>query len=121
MLKPRDMRLYHVFVVLCGIAFLQGCASFRDSLVLDKIGPAPHARRVPGTNGVLMVFSAFDSNAHFSGSLYRRYHTNYKILREDRKLLRAVDNDIGDVIEDPKPVELQPGRYRVVARANSYG
>lgn len=115
------MQLYHVFVLLSGVALLQGCASFQDSLVLDAVGPAPHARRVPGTNGVLMVFSAFDPYAHFSGSPYRRYHTDYKILSEDGKLLQVIHNDVGGVTEEPKPVNLQPGRYHVVARANGYG
>jgi len=121
MLIPYDVKLYHVFVLLSGIAFLEGCASFQSGLVLDPVGPAPNASRVPGSNGVLMVFSAFDPHGHFNGSLYRRYHTDYKIFSQDGALLQVIHNDIAGVMDDPKPVELQAGRYRIVARANGYG
>jgi hypothetical protein len=115
------MKPYHAFVLLFGIVFLQGCASFQNGLILDVVGPAPNGSQVPGPNGVLMVYSAFDQHAHFDGSPYRRYHTDYKILSEDGKLLEAVHNDVGGVTQDPKQIELQSGRYRILARANGYG
>jgi len=34
---------------------------------------------------------------------------------------QVIHNDVGGVTEDPRPVELQSGRYRIVARANGYG
>jgi hypothetical protein len=115
------MKPYHAFALLSGIVFLAGCASFQSGLILDAVGPAPNGKRVLGTNGVLMVYSAFDPHAHFNGSPYRRYHSDYKILSEDGKLLETVHNDVGGVTQDPKRIELQSGRYRVVARANAYG
>jgi hypothetical protein len=121
MLKPDYMKLHHVFCLVSGIVILQGCASVQNGLVLDAVGPGPDARGVPGPNGVLRVYSAFDAHAHFNGSPYRRYHSDYKIFAEDGKLLQAVHNDVGAATEDPKPVELQSGRYRVVARTNGYG
>jgi hypothetical protein len=68
-----------------------------------------------------MVYSAFDPHAHFNGSPYRRYHSDYTVFSEDGKLLQAIHNDVGGVTEDPKPAELHPGKYRIVARANGYG
>jgi hypothetical protein len=121
MLKPPDMKLYHALFLVSGIVFVQGCVSSRNHLVLDAVGPAPGANHLAGPKGVLMVYSAFDQLAHFSGSIYRRYHTDYKIMSEDGKVLQNVRNDAGGVMEDPRPVELQVGRYRIVARANGYG
>jgi hypothetical protein len=115
------MKPYHAVAWLTGIFILQGCASFQNGLVLDAVGPAPNGNRVSGSDGVLMVYSAFDQHAHFDGSPYRRYHSDYKILSEDGKLLQAVHNDVGGVTQDPKRIDLQPGRYRIVARANGYG
>src|SRR5215472_2974815 len=105
MLKPHYMKPYHAFVLLSGIFFLQGCAS-ENGLVLDAVGPAPNENRDSGSNGVLMVYSAFDQHAHFTGSPYRRYHTDYKIYSEDGKILQVIHNDVRGVTEDPKPVEL---------------
>jgi hypothetical protein len=115
------MKPYHALALLSGIVFLQGCASFQNGLILDAVGPAPDGYRLPGPNGVLVVYSAFDQYAHFNGSLYRRYHSDYKILAEDGKLLQTVHNDLGGVTQDPLRVELQSNRYRIVARANGYG
>jgi hypothetical protein len=120
-LKPHYMKPYHAFALVSGIVFLAGCASFQNGLMLDAVGPAPNGDSVPGTNGVVVVYSAFDQHAHFNASPYRRYHTDYKILSEDGKLLEAVHNDVGGVTQDPKRIELQSGRYRIVARANGYG
>jgi len=114
------MKHFHVFAWLLASIFVQGCASFQTGLVLDTVGPGPDATQVAGTNGVLMVFSAYDQHAHFNGSPYRRYHSDYKIFSQDGNLLQIVHNDLGGVTQDPKPVKLQSGRYRVVARANGY-
>jgi len=114
------MKPYAV-ALLSGIIILEGCVSFQNGLVLDAVGPAPHGNRISGPNGALKVYSAFDQHAHFDGSPYRRYHSNYKILSDDGKLLQEIQNDLGGVTQDPKRVELQPGQYRVIARANGYG
>src|SRR5689334_16291691 len=115
------MKPYHAFASVSGIVFLAGCASFQNGLILDAVGPAPSGNRVPRPNGVLVVYSAFDQHAHFNGAPYRRYHTNYKILSEDGKLLKAVHNDVGGVTQDPRRIVLSSGKYRIVARANGYG
>jgi hypothetical protein len=115
------MKPYHALALFFGIVFLAGCASFQNGLILDAVGPAPNGNSVPGANGMLVVYSAFDQHAHFNGSLYRRYHTDYKILSEDGKLLEAVHNDVGGVTQEPRRIELQSGWYRIVARANGYG
>jgi hypothetical protein len=115
------MKPYHAFALFCGIIVLQGCASFQNGLVLDAVGPAPDGNRISGPDGVLMVYSAFDQHAHFDGSPYRRYHSDYKILSEGGKVLQEIPNYLGGVTQDPKRVDLPPGHYRIVARANGYG
>ena len=37
------------------------------------------------------------------------------------KFLQAVHNDSGTMLQEAVPVELPPGKYRVVASANGYG
>src|SRR5262249_49353652 len=115
------MKPYHAFALLSGIVFLAGCASFQNGLVLDAVVPTPNENRIACQHGVLVVYSAFDQHAHFSGSPYRRYYTDYKIFTEDGKLLETIHNDVGGVTQDPKQIELESGRYRIVARANGYG
>ena len=74
-----------------------------------------------GTNGSLVVFSAFDPTPHFSALPYRIYYTDYKLVSENGTLLQSVHNDNGTALEGPKTVSLPPGKYRVLARANGYG
>jgi hypothetical protein len=69
----------------------------------------------------LVVFSAYDQDAHFNDLPYRRVHSDYSILTTDGKLLQTVHNDNGTSAGGPKEVLLPAGRYQVVARANGYG
>jgi len=69
-----------------------------------------------------MVFSAFDTAGDLNRSLYRRQHSDYRILSADgNRLLKTVHNDSGMMAEGPIKVELPCGDYQIVARANGYG
>ena len=56
---------------------------------------ASGASRAAGSNGTLLVFSAFRHGADFNGPPYRRPYTDYKILSADGNLLQSVRNDGG--------------------------
>jgi hypothetical protein len=74
------------------------------------------------TNGTLVVYSAFRRNADFNAlDPNRPEYSDYKIFDTDGKLLQRVHNNSGTILQDAVPVELSPGKYNVVARANGYG
>ena len=55
---------------------LEGCASRGHGLVLDPVEP-PVFQPSADSNGTLVVFSAYDPNAHFNSFPYRRIHSGY--------------------------------------------
>jgi hypothetical protein len=72
--------------------------------------------------GTLLVFSAYKTGVpgpNLPEDL--RQHTDYELRSADGKSLRQVANGTGYQGEDPLPVQLAPGRYEVVARANGHG
>lgn len=114
-------RLKPGFLLVALIA-LAGCASPKGPLVLDPIGPEPHSDSSTGTQGSLVVFSAFDPAADANRSPYRRRYTDYKILSADgEQVLQVVHNNRETLLNTPPAVELAAGSYRVIARANGYG
>jgi hypothetical protein len=115
------MKLKTYAGLLVTAAFVVGCASRERGLVLDPVGPPPLASNPIGTTGTLMVFSAYEQNADFDTTTYRREYTDYAILSANGRPLQTVKNDIGDLSEIPRQVPLPPGSYKVIARANGYG
>jgi hypothetical protein len=117
------MKSVSIFCVLAISALLSGCASERNRLVLDPVGPPPGQSSTPSsTNGTLVVYSAYDVDANWNARDPRRpVYSDYKIFSPDGNLLRAVHNDSRTILQDPVPVELPVGKYRVVANANGYG
>jgi len=107
--------------LLAAVLMTSGCASPKGGLVLAPVGPPSLPPAVDSSLGSLVVFSALDSQPHFNGFPYRHYYTDYKILSDDGKLAQKVRNDNGTSWEGPAEVQLPPGKYRVVARANGYG
>jgi hypothetical protein len=98
---------------------ITGCASNKQGLVLERVGPEP-AAAAAAQDGTLVVFSAPDRSAHFNTVPYRPIFSEYKLLSDDGKLLRTVSNR-DNHRNSPAPVTLAPGNYRVTARANGYG
>ena len=98
-----------------------GCAFHERGLVLDPVGPAAFTSEPDPSNGSLVVYSALDQAPHFNGVSYHIYYSDYKVLSDEGALLRKIHNDSDSVTEGPVRVKLQPGRYRVFARANGYG
>jgi hypothetical protein len=117
------MKSVSLFCVLAIGTLLSGCASERNRLVLDPVGPgSPQPSSVNSLNGTLVVYSAYDVGANWNARDPRRpVYSDYKIFSWDGNLLRAVHNDSGTMLQDAMPVELPRGKYRVVASANGYG
>ena len=105
--------------VLVTVLCLAGCATYRQNLVLEPVGPPSAPTSAAGSAGSLVVFSAFEAGG--TGDPERARHTSYKLFTDDGKLLQAVRNNSGTAVDDPTLVELVPGTYRVVARANGHG
>jgi hypothetical protein len=106
---------------LIAAALAAGCVSQQQRLVLDPIGPPDPQSAGAGSNGTLMVFSAFDPHADFNDLPYLRHYTDYKITCQNGKFVQTVHNASGTLLEGPKRVLLPVGAYSVVARANGYG
>ena len=107
--------------LLAVAALVAGCVSQQHGLVLDPIGPPGPQSAGAGSNGTLVVFSAFDPHADFNDLPYLRHYTDYKITCQDGKPVQTVHNDNRTPLEVPKRVQLPTGAYCVVARANGYG
>ncbi len=104
-------------------ALLSGCATEKNGLALDTVGPPlSQPTAANSTNGTLVVYSAYEVNADFNRrDPYRPEYSDYRIFSTDGKLLRKIHNNSGTILQDPVPVELPAGKYRVIARANGYG
>jgi hypothetical protein len=114
---------YKIALTVCGMGMLLvGCATSKSDLVLDCVGPQPVATHSHSTNGTLIVYSAYQANADFdTRDAFRPEYSNYSIFTSDGKLLQKVVNNSGTILQDPAPVSLPAGKYRVTARANGYG
>lgn len=115
------MRINPFAACVAAVLLLQGCAPYRNHLVLDPIGPPPSPIVNSGLMGELIVFSAFDIHAYFNNRPYQRLYSDYKILSDDGAPLQVIHNNVMGASGGPKPVTLSRGHYRVIARANGYG
>ena len=111
----------YLLILVTG-ALISGCTS-ENGLVLDPVGPPPLQRSaVNSKKGTLLVYSAYDVGGNWNGrDPDRPVHSNYQIFSRDGNLLRSVHNDSGTLQQDPVPVELPAGKYRVIANANGHG
>ncbi len=117
------MKTFLTLFLATAIASLTGCASAKDGLVLQPVGPVP-SPAVAGNpdTGTLVVYSAYVVTADFnSRDPNRPEYSDYRIYSDHGKLLRKIHNDSGTIFQDPRRVSLPTGSYRVVARANGYG
>ncbi len=117
------MKAFFTLTLISAIAVLSGCATGKNGLALDPVGPSPdQPATVNSTNGTLLVYSAYDVNADFAGRDRRSpEYSDYKILTIDGNLLQKVHNNSGTILQEAVPVELSPGKYHVMAHSNGYG
>jgi hypothetical protein len=117
------MKTFFTLIAIAAGALLSGCATGKNGLALDTVGPPlPQPTATISNNGTLVVYSAYEVNADFNArDPNRPEYSDYKILTTDGKLLQRVHNNSGTILQDAVPVALPPGKYNVVARANGYG
>ncbi len=117
------MKVFFTSISILTVAVLSGCATGKNGLVLDPVGPTPdQPAAVSSTNGMLVVYSAYEVNAEF----YARdpnnpEYSDYKIFTDDGRLLQKVHNNDGTILQGPVSVELPSGKYRIKAQSNGYG
>lgn len=106
-------------------AFLCGCVTSHNRLVLETVGPDPTLPQIAGgtsTNGCLVVYSAYRRNADFNNrDPYHPESSDYQIFSNTEVFLRRIHNNSGSSLQSVVPVTLPAGQYTVKARANAYG
>ena len=115
------MKLYSTANLLVATALVGECVSQQRGMVLDPIGPPGLQSPGAGSNGTLVVFSAFEAHADFNDLPYLRHYTDYKVTCQNGKLMQTVHNDSCTLSERPRRVQLPVGAYCVVAQAKGYG
>lgn len=118
----KTARIFSTFILTAAGALLSGCAT-GNGPALDTAGPSlPQPPAANSTDGILTVYSAYEVNADFnSREPDLPEYSDYKILTAGEKPLQRVHNNSGTILQDPASVELPPGKYQVIARANGYG
>jgi hypothetical protein len=118
----KTAKIFFTFIVTAAGALLSGCAT-GNGFALGTVGPSlPQPSAANSTDGILMVYSAYEVNADFnSREPDLPEYSDYKILTAGGKPLQRVHNDSGTILQDPVSVQLPPGKYQVIARANGYG
>jgi hypothetical protein len=117
----KTAKTFFTFIATTAGALLSGCAT-GNGLALDTVGPSlPQPMAGNSTDGILIVYSAYEANADFnSRNPDLPEYSDYRILTADGKPLQRVHNNSGTILQDPVSVELPPGKYQVIARANGY-
>ncbi|HVU08843.1 MAG TPA: hypothetical protein VHG89_09905 [Verrucomicrobiae bacterium] len=100
------------------LPLLAGCAS--KPLSLSPVGPGPVSHTAYGAQGYLQVFSDTETRVVGDGPPYY-IHTGYSIHDESGKIIKFVENHIGDMDESPSIVSIPAGKYNIVAQSSSYG
>lgn len=108
---------------------LTGCVSSGPDLVLAPVGPPPPTNSSTGSmtsadssRGSLVVYSACEVHPDFNATdPTRRRYTDYQIVDEQGQVREVVHNNSSMLWEGPVEIPLPAGRYRIVARAMSYG
>ncbi len=115
------MKSVSIFFAIGGL--LSGCVGDRSGLVIDPVGPRfPQSSAVNSRTGARVVYYASEGGANWNARDPRRpVYSDYKIFSVEGNFLQAVHNDSGTMLQEAVPVELPPGKYRVVASANGYG
>jgi hypothetical protein len=118
------MKKIYLLALMATAILHSGCASERNPVVLDAVGPAQPAKPDPATadQGTLVVYSAVDPTPHFGArDPFRPVYSNYEIYSPDGRLLEKIHNNDDTMLQRPVGVGLPAGKYTVQARANGNG
>jgi hypothetical protein len=119
--KDSGMKLVSLSIGFSVCLAFCGCVSPRQELVLEPIGPGVPDNLNSPTHGALEVYSALENEPQFDARPYHRRYSDYRIQNSKGEELRRIHNDNDTILDGPARVELPPGSYRVIARANGYG
>ena len=121
------MKFTFIPLVLLTGMLLAGCSTHptANGLMLDAVGPdlSPmQSTCATGTNGLLVVYSAYRRNADFNArDPYRPEYSDYEIFSSAGVFQQRVHNNSGTILQEVMPVSLPAGQFKVKARANGYG
>lgn len=99
------------------VLLLTGCTS--TPVVLAPVGPSPAAIDQAGSNGQLVVFSAWEGHTEGNNPVWYQ-HADYRLYDEHGRRLRYVDNTVGNYERTPRAITLPAGKYLVKAEADDY-
>ena len=100
------------------LMLVPACAHRPQQAVLEPVGPAPRTDSSPGSEGFLVVYSAW-SNFVDPGST--AHHSRFIITSDDGKTSREVINHVDRFDEGPIQLPLSAGAYQVRARSAHFG
>jgi len=112
------MKSINLFLGAAMISLLTGCAP--TPVVLAPVGPNPMGYSGTGSNGQLLVYSAWQGHGEGNNPCYYQ-HSDYYIYQTSGKLVRHLENIVGHYAQSPRPEFLPAGNYIVQARAKGYG
>jgi len=105
--------------VLLSLLVLGSCATSRNVVVSETVGPAARiGRHTPG-QGSLIVYSGPDISSGLDSS--HTHHSTYWIYSTQGGLVQKVRNRAGSFEESPSVVLLPTGAYKVQAWARNCG
>jgi hypothetical protein len=96
-----------------------GCVAQTRTVLNQPVGPSrSQASRRTG-EGELVVYTARELNDPVASR--NPTHSPYTIYGQDDHVLQRVDNRTGSFYQDPVPVSLPAGKYKIEARATNAG
>lgn len=103
------------------VVFVASCAGMRSKpfQVTETVGPRGGVAATNSVQGHLMVYSGWDITNMENPD--QPQHAAYLIVSESGELVGRIRNHGGVTNEDPVPVPLAPGRYRIESRASGFG
>jgi hypothetical protein len=114
----RPVKFSAHFFATVSLLVLPACSSQPRQEVIQPVGPGPSANSTPGSQGYLVVYSAW-SNFVDQGST--GHHSRYTVRSDDGSISREVINHVDRFDEGPIRLSLPPGSYRVRARSAHFG
>jgi hypothetical protein len=106
----------NIFIIMgAAVAILAtGCST--TPVAFAPVGPNPAGFQAVAANGQLEVFSALSECSEGNNPTWYQ-HSDYYLCAPDGRIMRHVDNTTGYYAQDPRLLNLPPGKYMVEARA----
>src|SRR5689334_20135738 len=100
---------FHQLLFLAGTAaMLSACASQKQAVTLQRVGPGPDHPVTAQPGGTLVVYSAYD---RFGEPIYYPPHSGYTVTAAGDSKPRQVPNHVDRFDRGPQRVSLPPGEY----------